>query len=295
MAELPLIVINVQRGGPSTGLPTKTEQADLLQAMFGRNGESPIPIVAPSTPADCFQMAIEAVQIAVKYMTPVIYLSDGYLANGSEPWLIPKIENLPKIEVKHPTATESKFLPYKRDPKTLARPWAIPGTIGLEHRIGGIEKQDETGNVCYDPFNHEKMCHLRADKVAAIAQDIPDLEVFGADQGEVLVVGWGSTYGSIYSAVERLQKEGHSVSSIHLKYLNPFPKNLGAILNRFEKVIVPEMNLGQLSLLLRAKFLVDAKSLSKVQGKPFKIREIMDGVKKILSSNREVKHVARSH
>lgn len=292
MAELPLIILDIQRGGPSTGLPTKTEQADLLQAMFGRNGESPVPILAPATPADCFAMAIEAVRIAVKYMTPVLFLSDGYLANGSEPWLIPNLSQLAPIEVRHPErAAGEKFLPYLRDEKTLARPWAIPGTPGLEHRIGGLEKEDRSGNVSYDPLNHERMTHLRADKVAAVAQDIPDVEVFGRPEGELLVVGWGSTYGAITTAVEQLQREGAAVSSIHLRHLNPFPRNLEAILKSFDKVLVPEMNLGQLALLLRGKFLVDAQPLSKVQGKPFRIAEILEGVRARLGPNREVKHV----
>ncbi|MCC6273885.1 MAG: 2-oxoacid:acceptor oxidoreductase subunit alpha [Deltaproteobacteria bacterium] len=292
MAELPLIVLNVQRGGPSTGLPTKTEQADLLQAMFGRNGESPVPVFAPATPSDCFRSAVEAVRIAVKYMTPVIFLSDGYLANGSEPWLIPKFSELEPIDVRHPGQVQGeKFLPYLRDEKTLARPWAIPGTPGLEHRIGGIEKEDRSGNVCYDPINHERMTRLRADKVAAIAKDIPDLEVFGRPEGELLVVGWGSTYGAITTAVEQLQREGAAVSSVHLRHLNPFPRNLEAILKSFDKVLVPEMNLGQLVLLLRGKFLVDAQPLSKVQGKPFRIAEILEGVRTRLGRDKEIKHV----
>lgn len=292
MAELPLLILDIQRGGPSTGLPTKTEQADLLQAMFGRNGESPVPILAPATPSDCFRAAIEAVRIAVKYMTPVLFLSDGYLANGSEPWLIPNLSDLPPIEIRHPDRPQGeKFLPYLRDEKTLARPWAIPGTPGLEHRIGGLEKEDRSGNVSYDPLNHERMTHLRADKVAAIAQDIPDLEVFGRSEGELLVVGWGSTYGAITTAVEQLQREGAAVSSIHLRHLNPFPRNLERILKSFDKVLVPELNLGQLALLLRGKFLVDAQPLSKVQGKPFRIAEILEAVRARLGNNREVKHV----
>jgi 2-oxoglutarate/2-oxoacid ferredoxin oxidoreductase subunit alpha len=295
MVELPLIVMDIQRGGPSTGLPTKTEQSDLLQAMFGRNGDSPLAIVAPATPGECFHMAIEAVRIAIKYMTPVLYLSDGYLANGSEPWLIPEIKDLPQIPVEYPQTIPAghKFLPYERKPQTLARPWAIPGTPGLEHRVGGLEKEDITGNVSYDPLNHEKMTKLRAAKIAAIADDIPDLEIFGKDNGEVLVVGWGSTYGAITSAVEKLQRQGASVSSIHLRYLNPFPKNLGSILQSFRKVLVPEMNMGQLSLLLRAKYLLDIHSLNKVQGQPFKIAEIIDGVQQLLSPQYEVKNVAR--
>lgn len=281
MTELPVVLVDVQRGGPSTGLPTKTEQADLLQAMYGRNSESPIAIVAPSTPGDCFTMAIEAWRIAIKYMTPVIYLSDGYLANGSEPWRIPKIEDLPKIEVKFHTEAEG-FFPYLRDEKTLARPWAIPGTAGLEHRIGGLEKQNITGNVSYDPENHDLMVRLRAEKIARIANDIPDVEVLGEREGEVLVVGWGGTFGALTAAVEECRGRNLSVSSIHLRYLNPFPKNLGDVLARFEKILVPELNLGQLALLLRAKFLVPAISLTKVKGKPFKISEIIDKIEETL-------------
>ncbi|MCI0612257.1 2-oxoacid:acceptor oxidoreductase subunit alpha, partial [bacterium] len=282
MTELPVVVVDVQRGGPSTGLPTKTEQADLLQAMFGRNSESPVAIIAPATPGDCFAMAIEAWRIAVKYMTPVLYLSDGYLANGSEPWRIPKIEDLPKIEVKFHTEVEG-FFPYQRDEKTLARPWAIPGTPGLEHRIGGLEKQDVTGNVSYDPENHDRMVRLRAEKIARIANDIPEVEVLGEKEGEVLVVGWGGTYGAITAAVEECRsKRNLPVSSIHLRYLNPFPKNLGDVLARFEKVLIPELNLGQLSLLLRGKFLIPARSFTKVKGKPFKISEIIDQIEETL-------------
>lgn len=282
MTELPVVVVDVQRGGPSTGLPTKTEQADLLQAMFGRNSESPVAIIAPATPGDCFAMAIEAWRIAVKYMTPVLYLSDGYLANGSEPWRIPKIEDLPKIEVKFRTEVEG-FFPYLRDEKTLARPWAIPGTPGLEHRIGGLEKQDITGNVSYDPENHDHMVRLRAEKIARISNDIPELEVLGEKEGEVLVVGWGGTYGAITAAVEECRTNRNlPVSSIHLRYLNPFPKNLGDVLARFEKVLVPELNLGQLALLLRGKFLIPARSFTKVKGKPFKISEIIDKIEETL-------------
>jgi len=273
MTELPVVIINVQRGGPSTGLPTKTEQADLLQAMFGRNGECPVAIVAPATPADCFQMAVEAFRIATKHMVPVIYLSDGYLANGAEPWRLPAMHELPHFEVKFATEAEG-FHPYNRDPETLARGWAIPGTPHLEHRIGGIEKQDITGNVSYDPENHMHMVLTRADKVARIADDIPDIEVFGEPEGRVLVIGWGSTYGAITSAVEEMQSRGKSVSSIHLRYLNPFPSNLGELLGRFDRVLVPELNLGQLAMLLRARFLVPAVSFPKVKGKPFKISEL---------------------
>lgn len=283
MTELPLVIIDVQRGGPSTGLPTKTEQADLLQAMYGRNSESPVAIVAPSSPADCFFMAIEAFRIAVKYMTPVILLSDGYLANGSEPWKIPSVDSLPKIDLQFRTDPEG-FFPYLRNQQTLARPWAIPGTPGLEHRVGGLEKQDITGNVSYDPENHERMCKLRAEKIARIANDIPDIEVFGEREGELLVVGWGGTYGAITAAVEECHKKNVAVSSIHLRHLNPFPKNLGDILGRFEKILVPELNLGQLALLLRAKFLLPVTQFNKVKGKPFKISELIDKIEETLES-----------
>ncbi|MGB7924906.1 MAG: 2-oxoacid:acceptor oxidoreductase subunit alpha [Pyrinomonadaceae bacterium] len=281
MTELPLVIINVQRGGPSTGLPTKTEQADLFQAVWGRNGECPAVVVAPSTPADCFHMAIEAVRLAIKFMTPVFYLSDGYLANGAEPWMIPDINKLPAIPVTFEN-DPSGFMPYARDEETLARPYAIPGTPGLEHRVGGIEKQHLTGNVNYDPENHHFMVKLRQEKVDRVANDIPLIETFGPEKGKVLVLGWGSTYGSITSAVEKLQREGKSVSSAHLRYLNPFPKNLGEVLAGFETVIVPEMNLGQLSTMVRAKYLVDAVAFSKVKGRPFQIREIIRKVEEYL-------------
>ncbi|HEV8336792.1 MAG TPA: 2-oxoacid:acceptor oxidoreductase subunit alpha [Candidatus Polarisedimenticolia bacterium] len=281
MTELPLVVIDVQRGGPSTGLPTKTEQADLFQAVFGRNSECPVAVVAPATPAECFTMALEAFRIAVRYMTPVLYLSDGYLANGAEPWRIPALSELPEISV-HFHTDASTFQPYRRDPKTLARPWAIPGTIGLEHRIGGLEKEDVTGNVSYDPLNHEKMVRLRAEKIARIAEDIPDIEVHGRDSGKVLVLGWGSTHGSITSAVEEMQSRGAEVSAAHLRYLNPFPRNLGEVLAKFDKVLIPELNLGQLRFMIRAHFLVDAVGLNKVQGKPFKISEIVRKIEEML-------------
>jgi len=281
MTELPLVVINVQRGGPSTGLPTKTEQADLLQAMFGRNGECPVAVIAPATPADCFDMAIEAFRIATKHMLPVIYLSDGYLANGAEPWRLPTVDQLPRFEVKFRTEANG-YQPYDRDSDTLARPWAIPGTPGLEHRIGGIEKQDITGNVSYDPENHMHMVQTRAEKVALIANDIPELEIFGASEGRLLVVGWGSTHGSITSAVEEMQNQGKSVSSVHLRHLNPFPRNLGDILGRFDRVLVPELNMGQLCMLLRARFLVPAISFPKVKGKPFKISELTARMDEVL-------------
>ena len=281
MTELPLIVIDVQRGGPSTGLPTKTEQADLLQAMFGRNSESPVGIVAPATPGDCFRMAVEAVRLATKYMAPVFFLSDGYLANGSEPWEIPSIESLPEMKINFRTDPED-FFPYLRDEKTLARPWAIPGTPGLEHRIGGIEKQHITGNVNYDPDNHDFMVRLRAEKIQRMQQDIPPIEVFGASEGKVLVLGWGSTYGAITTAVEHMREQGHPVSSAHLRYLNPFPSNLAEVLKGFETVIVPELNLGQLCMLIRAKFLVDAVSFSQVRGKPFKVSALVNKIKEYL-------------
>ena len=281
MTELPLVIVNVQRGGPSTGLPTKTEQADLFQAVWGRNGECPAIVIAPATPAECFSMAIEAVRLAYRYMTPVFYLSDGYLANGAEPWLVPEIEDLPKIEVEFAT-DPTNFMPYARDEETLARPYALPGTPGLEHRIGGIEKQHLTGNVNYDPENHHFMVLMRQAKVDRAAQDVPPVEVYGDPAGKVLVLGWGSTYGSITSAVEKLRAEGKSVSSAHLRHLNPFPSNLGDVLRSFERVIVPEMNLGQLCTMIRAKYLVDAVPFSKVKGRPFQIREIVKKVEEYL-------------
>lgn len=273
MTELPIVIIDVQRGGPSTGLPTKTEQADLLQAMWGRSSESPVAVVAAATPGDCFTMALEASRIAIKYMTPVIFLSDGYLANGAEPWMIPDVDSLPDITPTFRTDPNG-FYPYLRDEQTLARPWALPGFPGLEHRIGGLEKQHITGNVSYDPENHEFMVKIRAEKIERIANDLPLAEVEGDPEGELLVVGWGSTYGAIKSAVEKKRSEGKSVSMLHLRYLNPFQKNVGEILYRFKQILVPEMNLGQLSKLLRAKYLVPAMTLSKVQGLPFKAIEI---------------------
>jgi 2-oxoglutarate/2-oxoacid ferredoxin oxidoreductase subunit alpha len=281
MTELPLVIVNVQRGGPSTGLPTKTEQADLFQAVWGRNGECPAIVIAPATPAECFSMAIEAVRLAYRYMTPVFYLSDGYLANGAEPWLVPEIEDLPKIKVEFAT-DPANFMPYARDEETLARPYALPGTPGLEHRIGGIEKQHLTGNVNYDPENHHFMVLMRQAKVDRAAQDVPEVEVYGDPTGKVLVLGWGSTYGSITSAVEKLRAEGKSVSSAHLRHLNPFPSNLGDVLRSFERVLVPEMNLGQLCTMIRAKYLVDAIPFSKVKGRPFQIREIVKKVEEYL-------------
>jgi 2-oxoglutarate ferredoxin oxidoreductase subunit alpha len=281
MVELPLVVVDVQRAGPSTGMPTKTEQTDLLMAMFGRNGESPVPIVAPATPAECFDYAIEAARLALKYMTPVMYLSDGFLANGSEPWRLPNLDQLADMSVPNHT-DKATFQPYNRDPDTLARPWAVPGTPGLEHRIGGLEKADVTGNVSYDPENHHKMTELRAAKIAGIADDIPPLSVFGKETGDVLVVGWGSTYGAIRSAVERLQAEGWAVSHVHLRHLNPLPQNTEQVLRGFKHVLVPEVNMGQLSLLLRAKYLIDVKGLNKVRGKPYRIIEIKQAVEELL-------------
>ena len=274
MVELPLVVIDVQRAGPSTGMPTKNEQADLLQVLFGRNSDSPVAVVAPSTPSDCFDMAFEAARLALTYMTPVVYLSDAFLATGAEPWLIPSVADLPEIGVANRTERNG-FHPYDRDPTTLARPWAVPGTPGLEHRIGGLEKADITGNVSYDPDNHQRMQLLRQAKIAGIANDIPELTVFGPERGELLLLGWGSTYGSIRSAAERLQADGRSVAHAHLRHLNPFPRNLGAVLANYRRVLIPEINLGQLALLIRARFLVDALSYDRVRGKPFRIAEIV--------------------
>jgi 2-oxoglutarate ferredoxin oxidoreductase subunit alpha len=281
MTELPVVVVNIQRGGPSTGLPTKTEQADLLQAVFGRNGECPIPVVAACTPGDCYWTALEAFRIAIRYMTPVFCLSDGYLANGSEPWKVPDLEELPSLNVVFATDPDG-FLPYARNAETLARPWAIPGTPGLEHRIGGLEKKHLSGNVCYDPDNHDFMVRLRAEKVERITQDIPPTEIFGEESGKILLVGWGSTQGAIHSATEVLQEDGHSVSAVHIRYLNPLPPDLGEIMDRFDQVIVPEINLGQLCLILRARYLVDAISLNQVRGKPFTISEITKKVREQL-------------
>jgi 2-oxoglutarate ferredoxin oxidoreductase subunit alpha len=280
--ELPLVICDIQRGGPSTGLPTKTEQADLLQALFGRNSEAPVPVIAASTPGDCFWTALEASRIALKYMVPVIVLSDGYLANGAEPWKVPSLDDLPEIPVKFRTDPEG-FMPYMRDPETLARNWAIPGTAGLEHRIGGLEKQDVTGHVNYEPLNHERMVRLRAAKVAAVAQDIPDVVPSGDPAGDLLIVGWGSTYGAITAAVKAQRGKGRKIGHVHLRHLNPLPKNLGEVLSRYRKVVVPEMNMGQLLWVLRAKFLVDAEGLNKIQGKPFKVSEIEAKIEEVLS------------
>ncbi len=283
MLELPMIIVNIQRGGPSTGLPTKTEQSDLWQAMFGRNGECPMPVIAARSPADCFDVAQEAWRIAVRFMTPVILLSDGYIANGSEPWRIPDIKSLLSFEVQHPAAREDgePFMPYQRNER-LARPWAIPGTPGLMHRIGGLEKQDGTGNVSYDPVNHQHMTNVRAQKVANIADDIPLQEVMGDESGDVLVISWGGTFGACVTAVRHLQAQGKSVSHAHLRYLNPLPRNLGKLIRGFDQVLVPELNMGQLLMLLRAKFLVDAQGLNKVQGKPFSVGEIEQRIEEML-------------
>jgi len=279
--ELPLVICDIQRGGPSTGLPTKTEQADLLQALFGRNSEAPIPVVAPSSPGDCFWIALEASRIAIKYMVPVIILSDGYLANGAEPWKIPDLSELPEIPVHFETNTED-FHPYRRNPTTLARPWAIPGTPGLEHRVGGIEKQDVTGNINYDPLNHERMVRLRAAKVEAVADDIPDAVPAGDQSGDLLIVAWGSTHGPITAALKTARAKGQSVGHVHLRHLNPLPRNLGDVLKRYKHVLVPEMNMGQLVMILRAKYLVDAQGYNKIQGKPFKQSEIEQKIDEIL-------------
>jgi 2-oxoglutarate ferredoxin oxidoreductase subunit alpha len=277
MAELPVVICNIQRGGPSTGLPTKTEQADLLQAIYGRNGECPVPVIAASTPSDCFETAIEAARLAFKYMTPIFLLSDGYIANGQEPWLIPNVKDLKPIEVRFRT-NPNDFFVYQRNAQTLARDWVRPGTPGLEHRIGGLEKDFLTGAVSYDPTNHEKMVRMRAAKVAGIAQEYPPLQVNGDASGEVLIVGWGSTFGAITQAVAQLRNRRRSVSSVHLRYLNPLPRDLGDILKRYKKVMVPELNLGQLSKLLRATYLVDAQGINKVQGKPFKVSELVASI-----------------
>ncbi|MFC7329330.1 2-oxoacid:acceptor oxidoreductase subunit alpha [Marinactinospora rubrisoli] len=286
MTELPLIVIDVQRGGPSTGLPTKTEQADLLMALYGRNGESPVPVLAPRSPADCFDIAVEAARIATTYRTPVIVLSDGYLANGSEPWRIPDVAALPDLTVRHatePNGPDGSFLPYLRDAETLARPWAVPGTPGLEHRIGGIEKSDGTGNISYSPANHDLMVRSRQAKVDGIARDIPPLEVDDPDgAADVLVLGWGGTYGSIGAAVRRVRRAGGRVAQAHLRHLAPFPENLGEVLHRYDRVLVPEINLGQLALLLRGRFLVDVIGYTKVRGLPFKAEELAGVLQEVI-------------
>jgi 2-oxoglutarate/2-oxoacid ferredoxin oxidoreductase subunit alpha len=283
MVELPMIIVDIQRAGPSTGMPTKTEQADLLQAMYGRHGESPIPIIAAMTPSDCFFAAFDAVRIAIKYMTPVILLTDGYLANGAEPWLVPSFADLADVPVSFRT-DPSGFFPYIRDEQTLARPWVRPGTPGLEHRIGGLSKEHITGNVSYSPANHEQMIRIRARKVAGIAREIPPTRVGGAQEGDVLVVGWGGTYGALAAAVKELVDRGKAVGHVHLRHLNPLPPDLGDILGRFKKVLVPELNMGQLVKILRAEFLVDAVGMNKVQGRPFKISELVTRIQRLLDA-----------
>jgi 2-oxoglutarate ferredoxin oxidoreductase subunit alpha len=284
MAELPVVVVDIQRAGPSTGMPTKTEQADLLAAMYGRNSESPVPVLAPATPGDCFHIMLEAFRIAVRYMTPVVVLSDGYVANSSEPWLIPDPSALPRTKVEYRTDPKD-FQPYQRDPETFARPWAVPGTPGLEHRIGGLETEEMTGNVSYRPLNHQRMVDQRAEKVARIANELPPVEVNGSPSGQLLVVGWGGTYGAITSAVNEARAAGRDVSSIHLRHLNPFPTNLGDVLRRFEKVLVAELNAGQLWRLLRAEFVVPAEKLAKVEGQPFKVGEVRAAIERLLGGN----------
>ncbi|MEA5665459.1 MAG: 2-oxoglutarate ferredoxin oxidoreductase subunit alpha, partial [Cutibacterium granulosum] len=284
MTELPLVVVDVQRSGPSTGMPTKTEQADLLQAMFGRNGESPVPVLAAKSPSDCFTTALEACSIAMRYRTPVIMLSDGYLGNGAEPWQVPDLDEIPAIDPHFATAPNAKaadgtdrFLPYRRDPQTLARDYALPGTPGLEHRLGGLEKANEIGSISYVPANHELMINLRAQKVAGIVREIPDLEVDDpTGDAEVLVLGWGSSYGPITAAVRLAREAGCSIAQTHLRHLNPFPANLDEVLHRYRRVIVPEMNTGQLAMLLRAKFLVDVQSVSRVRGLPISSVDLCD-------------------
>ena len=282
--ELPMIIINLQRGGPSTGLPTKTEQSDLLQAMFGRNGESPIPVIATRSPSDCFDVALEAWRIATRFMTPVILLSDGYIANGSEPWLLPNVDALAPIVVEHPgPSTDGEpFLAYKRDER-LARPWALPGTEGLMHRVGGLEKEDVTGNVSYDPDNHQHMTNVRAARVAQIADDIPLQTVNGPEKGKLLVLSWGGTYGTCVTAVRRCQAEGLSVAHAHLRYLNPFPKNLGDLLKAYDQVLVPELNMGQLRTLVQARYVRELVGLNKVQGKPFTVSEIAFAIRELVA------------
>jgi 2-oxoglutarate ferredoxin oxidoreductase subunit alpha len=287
MTELPLVIVDVQRGGPSTGLPTKTEQSDLLQAMFGRNGEAPLPIIAPRSPGDCFDAAVEACRLALKYRSPVMLLSDGYLANGAEPWAIPDVDELPDLQVEfatEPNGADGEFLPYLRDPETLARPWAIPGTAGMQHRIGGLEKADKTGNISYDSANHDLMTRLRQAKVDGIAADIPPTDVDDPDGARVAVIGWGSTYGPIGAACRRIRRSGRSIAQIHLRHVSPFPADLGEVLRRYDRVLCPEMNLGQLSLLLRAKYLVDVQSHTQVRGLPFRAAELAAVLQDVIDS-----------
>jgi 2-oxoglutarate ferredoxin oxidoreductase subunit alpha len=282
--ELPLVIVDIQRAGPSTGMPTKPEQADLLNVMFGRNSESPVPVVAAATPSDCFHAALEAARIAIKFRTPVFLLSDAYLANGSEPWLLPNVDDIPEIDAGFAQADGREFLPYARDEETLARPWAIPGTPGLEHRIGGLEKQDVTGNVSYDPENHDRMVRLRAQKVAGIAQDIPELDVDDPDAAQTLVLSWGGTYGSVAAGVKRVRATGKKVAHAHLRYLNPFPRNTGEVLRGYDKILVPEINLGQLLRLVRAEFLVDATGFNLVRGIPFRASEVAAAIEAMVDA-----------
>ena len=284
-----MIIVNVQRGGPSTGLPTKVEQSDLLQALFGRNGESPIAVLAPYSPSDCFDIALEACRLAVRSMSPVMILSDGFLANSSEPWRIPDAAGIPPIAVNHPDGPssapangEGAFLPYYRDAETLARPWAIPGTAGLEHRIGGLSKAPETGNVSYNPLHHERMVHDRAEKIARLAEVIPPQEVYGPEEGELLLVSWGGTYGAVRSAVAAARRRGRSVAHAHLRYLNPFPANLRDVLSRYRQVVVPELNGGQLAFLLRGRYALNVQSFPKIHGRPFTINEIAQKIEQVL-------------
>ncbi|MBI2996709.1 MAG: 2-oxoacid:acceptor oxidoreductase subunit alpha [Candidatus Melainabacteria bacterium] len=282
--ELPLIICDIQRGGPSTGLPTKTEQGDLLQAMFGRNGDSPLPILAAATPSDCFDTMLEAIRIAIKYMTPVFFISDGYLANGSEPWRIPQLSELSKIKVNFRTKVDG-FFPYLRDEKTLARPWAIPGTAGLEHVLTGVESEQTTGRISYDPVNHDAMVRIRASRIAQIANDIPNVTIIcGEKKGDLLILGWGSTLGAINEATEKLIKEGYKVSNAHLRCLNPFPQNLGDILQNYKKILIPEINLGQLKLLIRARYLVDAQGFNIISGQPLKVNAIVEAAEELLKT-----------
>ncbi len=292
MTELPVVIVNVQRGGPSTGLPTKTEQSDLLQSLYGRNGDCPVPIIAARTPGDAFFAAIEAVRVATKYMVPVLLLSDGYLANGAEPWLVPDLSTIPEIEIDYRTDPEGYHV-YARNPDTLARDWVVPGTPGMEHRIGGLEKDALTGNVSYDPENHEKMIHLRAEKVERVVAEMGSLEMLGEDSGDVLVVGWGGTFGALRQAVEALRMQGAKVTHVHLRWLNPLNPQLDQIIGNFRHVLVPELNMGQLVHVLRARYLVDAKGLNKIQGKPFKIAEVVNAVRELIETSGQTKAAAQ--
>jgi 2-oxoglutarate ferredoxin oxidoreductase subunit alpha len=289
--ELPLVITNVQRAGPSTGLPTKTEQADLLTALYGRHGEAPVPVLAAATPGDCFRMAYEAIRLAVAYMTPVVLLTDGYLANGSEPWLIPSPDELADVPVTFRTDPEG-FFPYVRDEETLARPWVVPGTPGLEHRVGGLEKDALTGNVSYAPQNHEQMVRVRARKIAGMTREVPPTEHFGPDGGDLLVLGWGSTYGALREAVRQLVDEGHAVAHAHIRHLNPLPPDLADMLERYDTVLVPEINLGQLVRVIRAEYLVDAIGFNKIQGRPFKVSELLERCRKLLERGEQKGNVA---